>query len=739
MTYSHASRTPNLVHDQGIIHRDIKPANLLWSADRRVVKIADFGISHFSYAQFLAAKGKTPESANVQEEHDKILMDESDLTRFAGTPTFLAPEIISDGSGDMSASTSTASNLQTVDSTNVEVRKPVISKAIDIWAFGITLYALLFGKLPFVAESEYLIYNKIKEEDWDVPETMGQDKFPVGGRDQKKQKKGQETEGYLVIDLLRGILEKDPSKRLTLQDVKVCFDVHVIISLLLTVWQRHPWITRDMPNADHWLRATNADENASLAPTAAETSSALSTVLFRYKFRSRLTRGISSGISSFIRNIRPQRSFRASTRRSAQPPSDEEQRYRRVGTRSMPHVELSQPQSTASAIDKGKQPMRPQGPRNKSSVDVRTSQHTKSLDRVSNTSSGFNGPDISGSGAKPRRGSAPGHALSNLETLRVPAQSSRVSSPQRSPSAHSPSTPHVNELTQDDRPRSRLSLLMRWMINKPASWAPSNQASSSTLPSGAVSPSSVASGSRPQHTRDLTQRRSEDAFNRMAASRNDGSLTQAMRAASWGEVGGYHSRPSEDMTSLYSDHAEDGPDEDTYLVGFGGVAQSPVSTAPSAVLSTVSSMGSLAPAVSISAAQILLQRAEASSSAIPPSTHDPAAQDTVFPRQTQVRAHATSPLSHHASEEDLEVHAPTFEDSDVESGTSGERTPSEQEYGPSNTSAMYQEADEESDEEAAAPLEVKTRRPSWSAHSRPVSPRRSDIGQEGCARPTIRI
>ncbi|THG93066.1 hypothetical protein EW145_g8484, partial [Phellinidium pouzarii] len=35
------------LHHQGIIHRDIKPANLLWTADRKNVKITDFGVSHF--------------------------------------------------------------------------------------------------------------------------------------------------------------------------------------------------------------------------------------------------------------------------------------------------------------------------------------------------------------------------------------------------------------------------------------------------------------------------------------------------------------------------------------------------------------------------------------------------------------------------------------------------------------------------------------------------------------------
>lgn len=183
------------------------------------MKIADFGISHFSHAQFLAAQGK---NAGELDPQDKILMDESDLVKFAGTPTFLAPEIVYDGSVDLSQSGSNSSNLQTGESHTSESRRPVINKAIDIWAFGVTLYAFLFGKLPFVADGEYAIYQKIREEDWDVPETMGLDKLPTGGRHQKKPKKGQETEGCLVVDLLQGVLEKDPAKRLTLQEVKVC-------------------------------------------------------------------------------------------------------------------------------------------------------------------------------------------------------------------------------------------------------------------------------------------------------------------------------------------------------------------------------------------------------------------------------------------------------------------------------------------------------------------------------------
>lgn len=181
-----------------------------------MVKIADFGVSHFSAAQHLSAPG----GGSVQ---DPFLMDESDLSKFAGTPMFLAPEIISDTYTDSTAADldqlATATSAAT--STTMTKKKQPITKAIDIWAFGVTLYALLFGKLPFKADGEYQIYSVIRTEDWDVPETMGCDRLPVGGRHQEAPLPGQETEGYLVVALLDRLLQKEVKKRITLDDVKV--------------------------------------------------------------------------------------------------------------------------------------------------------------------------------------------------------------------------------------------------------------------------------------------------------------------------------------------------------------------------------------------------------------------------------------------------------------------------------------------------------------------------------------
>ncbi|OSX57676.1 hypothetical protein POSPLADRAFT_1124934, partial [Postia placenta MAD-698-R-SB12] len=140
------------LHHQGIIHRDIKPANLLWTSDRRTVKITDFGVSHFSYAQRLAAAGA---GIVPSGDTDPILMDDSDLSKTAGTPMFLAPEIVSD-TADIAAASSSSSTLHLA-----QRRKPPITKAIDVWAFGVTLYGLLFGNLPFHADTTWEIYQVI--------------------------------------------------------------------------------------------------------------------------------------------------------------------------------------------------------------------------------------------------------------------------------------------------------------------------------------------------------------------------------------------------------------------------------------------------------------------------------------------------------------------------------------------------------------------------------------------------
>ncbi|CAH1393517.1 unnamed protein product [Nezara viridula] len=147
-----------LVHFQKIIHRDIKPSNILLGENGHV-KIADLGVCN---------------------EFDGI---DACLNNSAGTPAFTAPEAIS-----------TTTHFS--------------GKAYDIWSMGVTLFCFVFGKLPFEADSLPILYQKIRTENLEFPET------PSISSELK----------HLIIQLLT----KDPEQRISLSNIK-----------------KHPWMTKN--------------------------------------------------------------------------------------------------------------------------------------------------------------------------------------------------------------------------------------------------------------------------------------------------------------------------------------------------------------------------------------------------------------------------------------------------------------------------------------------------------------
>ncbi|KAI0775152.1 kinase-like domain-containing protein [Trametes elegans] len=732
------------LHYQGIIHRDIKPANLLWTADRRTVKISDFGVSTFSYAQRLAAAGK----GNIKDDDtDPILMDESDLSKTAGTPMFLAPEIVCDATVEASSS---ALNL------NAPRKKPPITKAIDIWAFGVTLYGLLFGILPFNAKNEFEIYRVIRSQDWDVPETMGLDQIPTGGRPKRQPKRPlEDTEGALVVDLLERLLEKDARKRITLEQVK-----------------RHPWILRDLEDPDEWLRGTQLSKYLSLEPTPDETKSAMSSVRFRwFPSAQRLT----TRISSLLRHVRPQRSFR-------RPPQQEDDDSKDVGVHSAPNfAHLSRQRTTPghghhhhhhhhdhhhSVREKTKRRSRAELSRNKSAGDIGAKPPApppKDFEPWQAWNAGS--PPSSATAMNHAAGSSKGNAPET--TLQVPARPSRMGSPLPSPiSSTQVSTPTTENPSQhspdSERPRSMMSNLIRKFGSG------HRQSSFGPLPIEG----SFSLGARPHHPPATAppSRDSGDAVSGHITSRQSsmsGKLTKAMRAASWTGPEFAHARPSEDMTSLYSgERPEDALDDDTLLLGAGGVAHSPVPSVPnSALLSTVSSANSLGAPAAISAAHAILARnpegVGIGDVAGVQDSRGASAQASARLRTTsplarvsynQSELSVSSGVSYDSADDDSSIFSPPApaaqparvrrsreivvdEDVDValddvlddfSPDSEDEAEDGEDEAEESveadesfhlqpSTSQMYQDEDEESASEEEVPLEVRTRRPSASA------------------------
>jgi serine/threonine protein kinase len=216
-----------IVHYQGIIHRDIKPANLLLSSNN-TVKISDFGVSYFN--QHLAGS-----NSHYDDEIDR------ELAETAGTPAFFAPELCS-----------------SIESQGPHIHN--ITKAIDVWALGVTLYCLIYAQCPFSANTEFELFDMIPTE----PVT-----FPT------KEEIGFETSDALK-DLLLKLLTKNPQERITLEQVK-----------------HHPWVIQDLKDPRIWWKEADPTLYKTVKVTDEEVSKAL-TIMAKFK---KSIRRISSSLS----------------------------------------------------------------------------------------------------------------------------------------------------------------------------------------------------------------------------------------------------------------------------------------------------------------------------------------------------------------------------------------------------------------------------------------------------------
>ena len=134
------------IHSKGIVHRDLKPENLLL-CEKNKLKIIDFGLSNYY-------------------NNNKLLITP------CGSPCYAAPEMVSG--------------------------KKYNGFKTDIWAIGITLFAMLCGYLPFEDIDNDVLFKKILDCKIEFPDYLS----------------------HLSKDIINKILNVQPEKRYCINDIK---------------------------------------------------------------------------------------------------------------------------------------------------------------------------------------------------------------------------------------------------------------------------------------------------------------------------------------------------------------------------------------------------------------------------------------------------------------------------------------------------------------------------------------
>ena len=161
-------------HEAGIVHRDLKPGNIMIDKDGNA-KVLDFGI-----ARALGTQGVTAEGSVI------------------GTPEYMSPEQVEGKESD---------------------------RRSDIYSFGVILFEMVTGRLPFAADTPYVVAFKQHTEAPPAPETLNP-----------------QTPPQLSAIILRCLAREADQRYQTTEEV--CRDLSKVEETIHTTPLPSPWAAR---------------------------------------------------------------------------------------------------------------------------------------------------------------------------------------------------------------------------------------------------------------------------------------------------------------------------------------------------------------------------------------------------------------------------------------------------------------------------------------------------------------
>ena len=159
------------LHEKGIVHRDLKPENILIGLDLHI-RVIDFGDACYlddEKNEPFKNLHNDPYENLSDEENDGNFFDmgtfeeggqnaEKNVEKpirkgsFVGSPLYVSPEMLNQNFAGSEA---------------------------DFWALGAIIFTLLYGRNPFNADTEHLVFEKIVNLDFEFPQDAQPDEIDL--------------------------------------------------------------------------------------------------------------------------------------------------------------------------------------------------------------------------------------------------------------------------------------------------------------------------------------------------------------------------------------------------------------------------------------------------------------------------------------------------------------------------------------------------------------------------------